>query len=110
MRVLDDRDQPSAVAQVLDETRIGVLHELTGVGRHRPVEAGRSIHRIENREALALADLAVDFTEGGRQVHDAGSVLDGDEVVGDDPRRVVDGKEFERPLVMPSEQVADRHW
>ena len=42
--------------------------------------------RVEHRQALALGDLAVDLAERGREVHDAGAVVDGHEVVGDDAR------------------------
>ena len=52
------------------------------------VEAGRGVDRVEHGQALALADLAVDLAERGREVHDAGAVVDGHEVGGDDAPRV----------------------
>ena len=49
---------------------------------------GRGPDRVEHRQALGVGDLAVDLAERGREVHDAGAVVDGDEVGGDDARRV----------------------
>ena len=60
----------------------------------------------------ALGDLAVDLAERGREVHDAGAVVDGHELVGDDPPRrelgSSSGEEVERPLVVEADEVGDR--
>ena len=85
MLVLDDTHEASAAFQLLDERGIGVFDELPAVRR---VDEGRvGPDRVEHREAFAFGDLAVDLAEGGGEVHEAGPVVDGHELVGDDPRR-----------------------
>ena len=90
--------------------RVGVLHELARERRHRPVEAGRGIDRVQHRETLGLTDLPVDLTERRRQVHDPRAVLDGHEVGGDHPARVGgEREELERPLVVAPHERFGRH-
>ena len=73
------------------------------------VEAGRVVHRVDDRQAFAFADLAVDLAERGREVHDARAVFDGDEVVGDDRERLLalDRDERERRLVARADELGD---
>ena len=77
------------------------------------VEAGGGVDRVEDRQALALADLAVDLAERGSEVHDARPVVDRHEVGGDDPPRVAGGvarrrEEVERALVVEADEVGGR--
>ena len=75
---------------------------------------GRGTDRVEHRQALGVGDLAVDLAERGREVHDAGAVVDGHEVGGDDRgrpavrRRRRQLEEVERALVVEADEVVDR--
>ena len=85
VRVVDRGDEQAATGEVVDELRVGVLDELPRVGRADDgLEARRVVHRVDDGQAFALADLAVDLAERGCEVHDARAVLDGDELVGHD--------------------------
>ena len=88
---------------------VGVLDELAGDRPARVGEARLRVHRVEHRQALGLADLAVDLAERGREVHDAGAVVGGDEVGRDDaPAVAVGGQPVERSLVAQADEVGDR--
>ena len=63
---------------------------------------------VEDREALALADLAVDLAERRREVDDAGAVVDGHEVGDHHAVRVaVDRQDVERSLVVAPDELVD---
>ena len=85
MRVVDDRDDLAPRREVVDQVGIGVLDEPARVRlADARLEARGVVDGVDDREPFAFADLAVDLTERGREVHDAGAVFDRDEVVGDD--------------------------
>ena len=76
---------------------------------HRRLEARLRVHRVEHRQALGLADLAVDLAERRREVHDPGAVVGGHEVGGDDaPAVALGGQPVEGPLVPQADEVARR--
>ncbi len=111
VRVVDDGDDLSARGEVVDEVGIGVLDETSRVQlAYDRLEAGRVVHRIDDRETFAFTDLAVDLAERRGEVHDAGTVVDGDEVVGDDREGAlpVDGEHRERWFVMRADQGGRR--
>ena len=59
---------------------------------------------------MRLAHLAVDLAERRREVHDAGTILVGDEVGRDHHARdgVVERHEIEWPLVVDAHELVDR--
>ena len=61
------------------------VHGVLPVGVSTNVAAGPT--GLSIGRPSASADLAVDLAERGREVHDAGAVVDGHEVGGDHPRR-----------------------
>ena len=70
--------------QVVDDRRIGVLHERPARG-HGLVEGAVGVDRVEHWEAFPATDLEVVLAEGRGQVHDAGAIVGADEVGRHDP-------------------------
>ena len=74
--------QPPARAQVLDDVGVGLLHPAPGVGAHAVDVRAVEPHRVDDVDALLLAEPVVVLAEGDRRVHDAGAVVGADEVAG----------------------------
>ena len=72
--------QPPAGAQVLDEVRVGVLDVAARVGADALVVRAVEPHRVDDVQAVLLAEAEVVVAEGDRRVHEAGAVVGGDEV------------------------------
>ena len=71
-------------AQVLDQVRVGVLDPAPGVRADALVVGAVQAHRVDDGQALLLAEAEVVLAEGDRRVHEAGAVVGGDEVGGQD--------------------------
>ena len=76
--------QPAALAQVLDEIGVGVLDEAPLVGADALVVGAVQPHRVDDVQAVLLAEAEVVLAEGDRGVHEAGAVVGGDEVAEQD--------------------------
>ena len=68
-----------------DHRRIGLEHVTARPVDHFGGVATVAVHRTHGRDTSRLTHDLVVFAETGREVHDAGSVLGGDEVGGQDP-------------------------
>ena len=83
-------DQDAAGAQVLDDRRIGVLHEETADERRRLLGEGAVIgDRPPHGPALGSPHREIVGPEGGREVDDPGAVVHRHEVRGDHGVRVL---------------------
>ena len=94
VRVVDQPLESARRRERVDDRGVGVLHEHARprcAARGGVDERRRRPHRVEHRQALGVGDLAVDLAERGREVHDAGAVVDGHEVGGDHPPRRTPG-------------------
>ena len=76
--------QPAAAAQVRDEVAVGVLDEAPGVRADALVVRAVGTHRVDDVEAVLLAEAEVVLAERDRRVHQAGAVVGGDEVAEED--------------------------
>ena len=77
--------QQAAAPEVGDDLGVGVLDEAPLPRRHRVVERGVGVHRVEDRQPLGATHLGVVLPERGRQVDDAGTVVVAHVVGDDDP-------------------------
>ena len=82
--VLLGAQQPAARAQVLDEVGVGVLDEAPGVLADALVVGAVEPHRVDDVQAVALAEPEVVLAERDRGVDEAGAVVGGDEVAEQD--------------------------
>ena len=76
--------QPPAGAEVLDEVGVGVLDLAPGVRPDALVVGPVGAHRVDDVQAVLLAEAEVVLAEGDRRVHEAGAVVGGDEVAEQD--------------------------
>ena len=76
--------QPAARAEVLDEVGVGVLDEAPGVRADALVVGAVEPHRVDDVEAVLLAEAEVVLAERDRGVHEAGAVVGRDEVAEQD--------------------------
>ena len=90
--------------------RVGVLDPQAGELAHPLVEGAVELDRVDDGDALLLADPEVVLAERDRGVHDAGAVLGADEVGRHDGvaalAELLGGDERERRLVAGAEHVA----
>ncbi len=106
VRVVDDALEAPRGRERVDDVGVGVLDEAARPGCRD--ERGVGPHGVEGWQALALGDLAVDLAERRREVHDARTVVDRDEVGNHDTRRGVEDERVEGPLVVQPVELADR--
>ena len=104
-------EQPAALAQVLDDASGSA--SLTHRPANWPIRSSKvpfELHRVDDGDALLLADPEVVLAERDRRVHDAGAVLGADEVGRHDGvaalAELLGGDERERRLVAGAEHVA----
>ena len=67
-------------AQVLDQVGVGVLDVAPGVRADALVVGAVGAHRVDDVQAVLLAEAEVVLAEGDRGVDEAGAVVGGDEV------------------------------
>ncbi len=107
MRDLAAAVEEPALLEVGDDFGVRVLDEPSGPRRHLAREVPRLVDRLEQREPLGLAGVVVVLAERGGHVHDAGAVLERDEIGADDAegaRRVLE--EREARLVALADELA----
>ena len=96
-------EEVCAAVELLHQQGISVLDEHPPHPRQPLVEAPRVVDGAHEGQAVALPGRVVVRAEGGRDVHDAGAVLRGDEVLEDDapgpPGIVGNRHHLQRPRV-----------
>ena len=78
-------EQEAARFQVVHDAGVGVLDEHARPGRDLGGEAAFQVHGHDHRQVVLLADDHVVGAEGRGDVDDAGPLVGGHEVGGDDP-------------------------
>ena len=96
--------------QVLDDHRVGVEHEHVLVRRHLAREAAAVVDGVDHADAGRVGDDLVLLAEGRGDVDDAGAVLGGDVVGGENLERVrMCTEEWEQRLVAAADKRTSLH-